>query len=93
MNLKTVLTILCIALLHSCSSAEDSNAVLFVCAHGAARSTIAAAYFNKIATERNLNYHAVFKGTEPGGAISKSAKKGLIKDDFETEGWKPVKVT
>src|SRR5438552_2704780 len=45
---------------------STNNAIiLFVCEHGAARSTIAAAYFNKLAKEKGLNYKAIFRGINP----------------------------
>jgi arsenate reductase (thioredoxin) len=44
--------------------------ILFVCEHGAARSTIAAAYFNKFAQQQNLDYVAVFRGTDPDTTLT-----------------------
>jgi hypothetical protein len=40
---------------------ERTPTILFVCEHGAAKSVIAAAYFDKLAKERGLNYRAVFR--------------------------------
>jgi arsenate reductase (thioredoxin) len=67
--------------------------ILFVCEHGAARSTIAAAYFNKIAKEQNLNYVAVFKGTDPDTILTPGTEKGLLKDSFDIKGWTPKLVS
>jgi arsenate reductase (thioredoxin) len=67
--------------------------VLFVCEHGAARSVIAAAYFNKLATEKHLNYQAVFRGTSPDPSLTPGTIKGLVKDGFDIEAWKPLSVT
>lgn len=77
----------------ACESANESREVLFVCTHGAARSPIAAAYFNELANENNLNFHAVFKGTDPDAVLTKETIKGLTNDGFKTDNWKPEKVT
>src|SRR5215813_9354941 len=42
---------------------SGDRAVVFVCEHGAAKSVIATAYFNKLAAERGLAYRATFRGT------------------------------
>jgi hypothetical protein len=39
--------------------------VIFVCEHGAAKSVIATAYFNKMAADRHLPYRAAFRGVNP----------------------------
>jgi arsenate reductase (thioredoxin) len=66
--------------------------ILFVCEHGAARSTIAAAYFNKLAQQQNLNYVALFRGTDPDTVLTPGTIKGLTKDSFEVQNWKPILV-
>ena len=55
-------------------------AVVFVCEHGAAKSVIATAYFNKLAAERGLPYRATFRGTSPQEALSVRAVQGLTAD-------------
>ncbi len=77
----------------ACKQEADSNEVLFVCTHGAARSPIAAAYFNKLAKENDLNFHAVFRGTEPNKELTKETVGGLTDDGFEINKWKPEKVS
>jgi arsenate reductase len=67
--------------------------ILFVCEHGAAKSVIAAAYFDKLAKERGLNYRAVFRGTNPDPTLALAAEKGLKEDGINTHGWKPELVT
>ena len=66
--------------------------VLFVCEHGAAKSVIAAAYFDKLAKDRNLDYKAVFRGVNPDAALNATAAKGLKEDGIDIAGWKPVLV-
>lgn len=78
-------------------SASAQNArtetVLFVCEHGAAKSVIAASYFDKLAKERGLNYRAVFRGTNPDPVLNPIAEKGLNEDGINTRGLKPQLVT
>ena len=63
--------------------------VVFVCPHGAAKSVIAAAYFNKMAAERGLPYRAVARGTEPQDVLSQTAVQGLVKDGLPAPIGKP----
>lgn len=72
---------------------KPDSTILFICEHGAARSTIAAAYFNKLAQEQGLNYRAVFRGIIPDSTVGPAAQKGLINDGFDVYGWKPLPVT
>ena len=51
----------------------SAPAVVFVCEHGAAKSVVATAYFNKLAAERNLPFRATFRGTVPR-TICRSAR-------------------
>ena len=75
------------------SNSKPPFTILFICEHGAARSTIAAAYFNKIAQEQGLNYRAIFRGTNADSVIRPAAQKGLLKDGFDVLAWKPMPVT
>jgi hypothetical protein len=43
----------------------QTSIVIFVCEHGAAKSVIAAAYFNRLASQGNLALTAVARGTHP----------------------------
>ena len=74
-------------------AAKPPRTILFVCEHGAAKSVIAAAYFDVLAKKRGLNYKAVFRGTNPDKSLSPSAEKGLKEDGISTNGWKPELVT
>lgn len=99
-----ILTVLLIALLFStCAAAQTSGAanqirpgtknIVFVCEHGAALSVVAAAYFNKLAREQHLDWHAVARGVTPQENLSVSAAAGLKKDGVATEVVKPQAVT
>lgn len=67
--------------------------ILFVCEHGAAKSILAAAYFNKIAGERGLNVLAVARGTNPDQELSPKTVEGLERDGLQSTEIKPQKLT
>ena len=67
--------------------------VVFVCEHGAAKSVIATAYFNKIAAERGLPDRAVYRGANPQAELSVSALKGLRDDGMTLPSDKPSPIT
>ena len=54
--------------------------VIFVCEHGAAKSVLAATYFNHFASELGLNLRAVGRGTNPDRELSTQAVNGLSED-------------
>src|SRR5262249_34168620 len=87
--------ILCPSVLAQSADKTDSTTgreqiVVFVCEHGAAKSIVAAAYFNKLARERNLKFRAIARGTNPQEEISASATKGLQADGLTAGEQKPV---
>src|SRR6188472_693476 len=65
---------------------------LFVCEHGAAKSVIAAAYFNRLAKEKGLPHRAVFRGANPEDELTPATRAGLTRDGFDVRDWSPVKV-
>jgi arsenate reductase (thioredoxin) len=67
--------------------------VVFVCEHGAAKSVIATAYFNKIAAERGLPDRATYRGANPQAELSVSALKGLREDGLPLPSDKPSPLT
>jgi protein-tyrosine-phosphatase len=67
--------------------------VVFVCEHGAAKSVIATAYFNKIAAERGLKARAVYRGVNPQAELSVGALKGLHEDGVQVQEQKPSSIT
>jgi protein-tyrosine-phosphatase len=54
--------------------------IIFVCEHGAAKSIIAAAYFNQLAHQKSLHFKAVARGTNPDPELSLQTIQGLSKD-------------
>ena len=96
-NLFVLIATLCLSVLtfgqNSKIAAEAPPTILFICEHGAAKSVIAAAHFDRLAKARGLKYRAVFRGTNPDPALAASAVKGLKEDGIDTRGWKPELVT
>jgi protein-tyrosine-phosphatase len=66
--------------------------IIFVCEHGAAKSIIAASYFNKIANEKGLNITAVARGTNPDEVLSPKAIQGLTADNLQVTKSIPQKL-
>ena len=73
-------------------ASRNAPTILFICEHGAAKSVIAAAYFDKLARHRGLDYKAAFRGVNPDAALNAAAAKGLTEDGIDIANWKPVLV-
>src|SRR5215510_13415438 len=73
--------------------AAASPSVIFVCEHGAAKSVIATAYFNKLADERSLPFRATFRGTTPQDDLSVRAVAGLKADGLTIPSGKPTAIS
>jgi arsenate reductase (thioredoxin) len=73
---------LLVALVVACTTPPrpGRSEVVFVCEHGAAKSVVATAYFNKLAAERGLDVRAVARGADPQDKPSTSATEGLRSD-------------
>lgn len=67
--------------------------VVFVCEHGAAKSVLAAAYFNQLASEMGTNLRAVARGTNPDSELCPQAVKGLSEDGLTPTESVPQKLT
>jgi arsenate reductase (thioredoxin) len=63
--------------------------VLFVCEHGSAKSVVAAAHFNKLAREQNLNVRAISRGTNPDEVIPPKILQGLQAEGLTANEPKP----
>jgi protein-tyrosine-phosphatase len=68
----------------------DSQKVAFVCLHGSAKSLIAAEYFNRIATERNLPLRATTAGPEPDGEVPQNVVAGLRSRGIDVSQYRPT---
>jgi len=67
--------------------------IVFVCEHGAALSVVSAAYFNKLAHEQHLGFHAVPRGVTPQENLSSQAAAGLKNDGLAPEIEKPLRLS
>jgi protein-tyrosine-phosphatase len=67
--------------------------VLFICPHGAAKSVMASAYFQKLAKERGLNVRVDAAGTEPQPELSTAVVASLKKDGYAIPIEKPRAAT
>ena len=73
--------------------APPAPTVVFICEHGAAKSVIAAAWFNKLASERHLPFRAIARGLAPQRELSESAIAGLHQDGVSLLQEKPQPLT
>jgi len=84
---------LTLALMLLVQSSSRDKTVVFVCEHGAAKSVIATAYFNKLAEERRLPFRATFRGTTPQDDLSVRAVAGLKADGITVPSGKPTAIS
>ena len=67
--------------------------VLFMCPHGAAKSVLASAYFQRLAKERGLNVRVDSAGTDPDPEVGKAVAAHLTKTGYALPIEKPRRVT
>ena len=88
----TVSELVALTFLWALQTPPREPAIVFVCEHGAAKSVIATAYFNKLAAERNLSFRATFRGTSPQDDLSVRAVAGLKADGLAVPTGKPAAI-
>jgi len=66
--------------------------VVFMCPHGAAKSVLASAYFQKLAKERGLNIRVVTAGTDPDAQVSPAVASHLAGAGYALPISKPQKI-
>ncbi len=71
----------------------DIPTIIFVCEYGAAKSIIAAAYFNKLASEIRLDTRAIARSTHPDQELSPKAITGLGADGLTPTESAPQKLS
>jgi arsenate reductase len=75
-------------------SQTPQKTVVFVCEHGAAKSVVAAAHFNRLAQARGLPFRAVSRGTVPDPSVPGFVREGLKSDAAPVEpSFAPTLVT
>ena len=97
-HLVTVTAMLALVGLYTVYESQRTNApvapqIIFVCEHGAGKSVIAAAYFNKLAAERGLPIRAIYRGANPSAELSAAALEGLRKDGVALPTTSPSAIT
>jgi arsenate reductase (thioredoxin) len=71
----------------------NSPIIVFVCEHGAAKSLLAATYFNHLALEKNLGFQAIARGTIPEAELSAVTVDGLKTDGLTPSESVPQKLS
>jgi arsenate reductase (thioredoxin) len=71
---------------------EPAKTVVFLCPHNAAKSVVAAAYWNRLAQERGLAVHARSAGTEPSPAVSPAVVTALRAEGIDVADHIPRRV-
>lgn len=69
------------------------STILFLCPHSAAKSVLAAAYFDGYAQEHGLTWAADFAGTEPDARVSPAVVEMLRNEGIDVSGYQPRRVT
>lgn len=64
------------------SVAKKPPTVLFMCPHGAAKSVLASAYFQRLAKERGLNVRIDSAGTEPDPVVAPAVAAHLKREGY-----------
>ncbi len=70
-----------------------ARTVVFVCPHGAAKSVLAAAYFQRLADARGARLRAVVAGTEPDPEVAPGVAAALLAEGLDVQGLRPRRVT
>jgi protein-tyrosine-phosphatase len=66
-----------------------TKTVLFLCPHNAAKSVLAAAYFDRLAQERGLDVRADSAGTEPDDEAAPAVVAALRNEGLDVAGHRP----
>ena len=64
-----------------------------MCPHGAAKSVLASAYFERLAREKGLNVRVDARGTEPDPSVSPKVAEHLTKNGYRVPVTTPQRVT
>jgi arsenate reductase (thioredoxin) len=70
-----------------------TRTILFLCPHNAAKSVLAAAYFDQLARERGLDCQAASAGTSPDAVPSPAVVAMLREEGIDVAGHRPRRVT
>jgi arsenate reductase (thioredoxin) len=71
----------------------SARTILFLCPHNAAKSVLAAAYIDRLARDRGLDYRAASAGTSPDAVPSSAVVAMLREEGIDVAGYQPRRVT
>ena len=74
-------------------TSRGETTVLFMCPHGAAKSVLASAYFQRVARERGLNVEVRSAGTDPDPQVAPAVASHLKANGYDVPVAKPRRVT
>jgi len=72
---------------------KRAETVLFICPHGAGKSVLASAYFQRLPKERGLNVRVQPAGTDPDPTVSPAVAAHLERQGYSAPVTRPRKVT
>jgi len=75
------------------STGAKPPTVLFLCPHGAAKSVLASAYFQRLAKERGLNVRVESAGTDPDPDVAPAVVSHLRAQGYDVPAAKPRRAT
>jgi arsenate reductase len=67
--------------------------IIFLCLHNAAKSVIAAAYWQRLADQRRLGVRATSAGTDPDPAVSPMVVEALLAEGLDVRDHRPRRAT
>jgi protein-tyrosine-phosphatase len=71
----------------------SQRTIVFVCPHNAAKSVIAAAYWQRVAAQRGWPVQATSAGTEPDLEVAPRVATALLEEGLDVHGYRPRHVT
>jgi arsenate reductase len=74
-------------------ASDKAPTVLFMCPHGAAKSVLASAYFQREAKARGMNVRVESAGTDPDAQVSSAVVSHLKKNGYEVPVARPRRAT
>lgn len=72
---------------------ESRRTIVFLCPHNAAKSVIAAAYWQRLAEQRGWHVWATSAGTDPDPAVSPGVAAALLAEGIDVRAHRPRRVT
>jgi protein-tyrosine-phosphatase len=71
----------------------SQRTIVFLCPHNAAKSVIAAAYWQRLATQRGWPVQATSAGTDPDPEVAPRVATALLEEGLDVRGHRPRLVT